>query len=54
MTKPPFAGRTPIFVGDDVTDEPAIREANALGGTGLHVARDFNGSTAAVRDWLGA
>jgi trehalose 6-phosphate phosphatase len=54
MTKPPFAGRTPIFVGDDVTDEPAIRQAAQMGGTGLHVARDFANSTAAVRDWLGA
>jgi trehalose 6-phosphate phosphatase len=54
MEKPPFAGRPPIFIGDDVTDEPAIREANERGGHGLHVARDFAGSPAAVRTWLSA
>jgi trehalose 6-phosphate phosphatase len=54
MTQAPFAGKMPVFVGDDVTDEPAIRKAGALGGVGLHVARDFGGSTAAVRAWLEA
>jgi trehalose 6-phosphate phosphatase len=53
MTQPPFAGRIPIFIGDDTTDEPAISKANELGGTGLHVARHFHGSTEAVRGWLG-
>jgi trehalose 6-phosphate phosphatase len=52
MTIPPFAGRRPIFIGDDVTDEPAIEKADALGGNGLHVKRDFAGETEAVRDWL--
>ncbi len=52
MAMPPFAGRRPIFIGDDVTDEPAIETANALGGSGLHVKRDFAGQTEAVRDWL--
>ena len=53
MSTPPFAGRTPIFIGDDTTDEPAITRATTLGGTGLHVARNFGGKTAAVREWLG-
>lgn len=52
MTQPHFAGRKPFFVGDDTTDEEAIEAANLLGGTGLHVARDFDGSTAAVRAFL--
>jgi trehalose 6-phosphate phosphatase len=52
MAQPPFAGRPPIFIGDDVTDEPAIRKAIDLGGAGLHVARDFGGNPAAVRAWL--
>jgi trehalose 6-phosphate phosphatase len=52
MAQAPFAGKIPVFVGDDVTDEPAIRKADELGGVGLHVARDFGGSTAAVRGWL--
>jgi trehalose 6-phosphate phosphatase len=54
MQKPPFAGRTPIFVGDDTTDEPAITLATALGGAGLHVHRDFGGRVDAVRAWLAA
>ncbi len=54
MQQPPFAGRKPIFAGDDRTDEPAIAQAIALGGAGLHVARDFGGATQAVRDWLAA
>jgi trehalose 6-phosphate phosphatase len=52
MATPPFAGRIPVFIGDDVTDEPAIALASQLGGLGLHVARDFGGSPQAVRDWL--
>ncbi len=54
MAQAPFAGRVPIFVGDDVTDEPAIAQAIALGGLGLHVARDFDGKPRAVRAWLAA
>jgi len=52
MARAPFAGRRPIFIGDDVTDEDGIRAAEALGGTGLLVAPAF-GSVTAVRDWLG-
>jgi trehalose 6-phosphate phosphatase len=54
LERAPFAGRKPVFVGDDTTDEPAIALAIARGGAGLHVARDFGGSAQAVRDWLGA
>ncbi len=54
MAHAPFAGRPLVFIGDDVTDEPAIALANELGGMGLHVARDFAGSPQAVRDWLAA
>jgi len=52
MDAEPFAGRQPVFVGDDVTDEDAIAAARELGGVGLHVGRDFAGSPAAVRAWL--
>ena len=52
MQTPPFAGRIPAFIGDDITDEPAIEKAIELGGIGLHVARDFAGQTQAVRDWI--
>jgi trehalose 6-phosphate phosphatase len=54
MQKPPFAGRLPVFIGDDITDEPAIRQAIEMGGLGLHVARDFAGKTQLVRDWITA
>jgi trehalose 6-phosphate phosphatase len=54
LRTPPFTGRRPLFIGDDLTDEPAIIRANALGGQGLHVARDFGGSPTIVRNWLEA
>lgn len=54
MARDPFRGRMPLFVGDDVTDEAAIEAADRLGGIGLHVARDFDGTTASVRRWLAA
>jgi trehalose 6-phosphate phosphatase len=51
MEQPPFAGRVPVFVGDDVTDEDAISAALALGGIGLRVDEAF-GSPDGVRAWL--
>ncbi|WP_417694778.1 trehalose-phosphatase [Roseibium sp.] len=37
MEHPPFAGRRPVFVGDDVTDEDGIAAAQTLGGFGIKV-----------------
>ena len=51
MDHPPFAGRRPIYVGDDATDEDGIRGAEALGGTGYRIPRDFE-DPAAFRAWL--
>lgn len=51
MRTPPFAGRLPVFVGDDVTDRDAIAAAEALGGVGLWVPDAF-GDPAGVRAWL--
>ena len=48
---PPFRGRLPVFIGDDVTDEDGIAAANAMGGTGLRVQELF-GDAAGVRAWL--
>jgi trehalose 6-phosphate phosphatase len=51
MAEPPFAGRRPVFIGDDVTDQHGIDAAVALGGLGLMVPDAF-GEPAQVRDWL--
>jgi len=53
LAVPPFTGRTPVFIGDDVTDEEGFHAARAVGGLGLSVDGCFDGSTAAVRAWLG-
>jgi trehalose 6-phosphate phosphatase len=52
MRAAPFAGRRPVFLGDDVTDEEGMEAARALGGLGLHVGRDFRGGPTDVRAWL--
>ncbi|MBW4022784.1 MAG: trehalose-phosphatase [Proteobacteria bacterium] len=54
MQGAPFAGRVPVFIGDDVTDEEGMEAAVAYGGQGLHVARNFGGEPAEVRTWLAA
>ena len=51
MARAPFAGRVPLFVGDDVTDVDAILAVRAMGGIGLLVDEVF-GSPQGVRDWL--
>ncbi len=51
MAAPPFVGRTPVFIGDDVTDEDGIAAAVALGGIGLRVPTAF-GDAAGVRAWI--
>jgi trehalose 6-phosphate phosphatase len=51
MQRPPFAGRLPIFIGDDVTDEDGMREARNQGGAGYRVDAVF-GDPDGVRDWL--
>ena len=52
MTPAPFAGRKPIFIGDDFTDEAGMNAARAFGGQGLRVAEFFGGDPAIVRAWL--
>jgi trehalose 6-phosphate phosphatase len=59
MQAPPFAGRRPVMLGDDTTDEDAIEVAQDLGGVGVKVgpgpsaARWRTPSPASVRAWLG-
>jgi trehalose 6-phosphate phosphatase len=48
---PPFPGRVPIFVGDDVTDDDGIHAAEEMGGAGFKVEKWFGGP-ADVRRWL--
>ena len=60
MQRPPFAGRRPLYVGDDTTDEDGIRTAQALGGAGIKVGEGSSAAAfhlenpAAVRAWLAA
>ncbi|WP_082073232.1 trehalose-phosphatase [Pseudomonas sp. LFM046] len=46
----PFAGRRPLFIGDDVTDEAALALMPALGGLGLSVGKLLPGASAAFAD----
>lgn len=58
MARAPFAGRTPIFVGDDVTDESGFAAAVTLRGLAFSVGRSRPSvieafpDPAAVRGWL--
>ena len=52
MTRTPFKGRIPVFVGDDVTDHDGFRAAEEKGGIALDVGLAFGGRPAAVRAWL--
>jgi trehalose 6-phosphate phosphatase len=58
MNDPPFHGRIPYFIGDDVTDEAAFAVLPQFAGIGYSVGRPFKGVAGvfedadAVRDWL--
>ena len=59
MQEPPFAGRIPVFVGDDVTDEHAFAVVNEMQGMSIRVghpaatlAHHRIGSVSEVRRWL--
>ena len=59
LGEPPFAGRLPIFIGDDLTDEPAFELVNRHGGLSVVVsaarasaARARLPDVSAVHAWL--
>lgn len=52
MKQAAFRCRTPVYVGDDFTDEAGISAAQELGGIGLRVGEAFGGDPAHVRAWL--
>ncbi|MFO1014681.1 MAG: trehalose-phosphatase [Caulobacteraceae bacterium] len=61
MAEPPFAGATPVFIGDDATDEHGFGAAERLGGYGVIVgdrrptrARFALAGVADALEWLGA
>lgn len=59
MATKPFAGRCPVYVGDDVTDEDAFAVVNQMGGETIHVgpasatqARHKVADVPTLLDWL--
>lgn len=60
MTQPPFRGRRPVFIGDDLTDEHGFAMVNALQGISIKVGRGATRASwrlpdvLAVRAWLAA
>jgi len=60
MQVAPFAGRRPVFIGDDVTDEDGILAVQEMGGMGISVGERMPtaalyhlADTRAVHAWLG-
>ena len=59
MARAPMAGTTPVFVGDDLTDEPGFEICRDLGGAGILVGEPRPTAASyrlpdprAVREWL--
>ena len=60
MKQPPFSGRIPVFVGDDVTDEMGFRTVNRMGGHSIKIGPGRTSAkwrlrnVKALREWLSA
>jgi trehalose 6-phosphate phosphatase len=59
LQEPPFSGRTPVYVGDDLTDIDGFRVVDDYGGISIAVGDRVHGQyhlddPAAVRKWLTA
>jgi trehalose 6-phosphate phosphatase len=57
LREPPFSGRTPVFVGDDLTDQDGFRVVESRGGISIAVgervvAQQRFENPSAVRNWL--
>jgi len=57
MHEPPFSGRKPVFVGDDLTDQDGFKTVEDQGGISIGVGDRVQGqfrveNAAAVRQWL--
>ena len=46
LKTPPFSGRTPLAIGDDITDEAMFRVARSLGGRAIRVGQPVTDTTA--------